>query len=576
MKCEACSHANVDGARFCANCGALMPVEAKDGDPMIGQLVGGRFRITGVLGEGGMGVVYVGEQSLGSTLRKVAVKTLHPHLSKDDSVRKRFDRECGIVAQLEHPNTIKVYDFGSTQDGTLYIAMEFVSGRALADVIRSEGSLAADRVVRIMRQVCGALDEAHAQGIVHRDLKPENVILTNRAGDTDFVKVLDFGIAARRESADAQKEQKLTQQGMVLGTPPYMSPEQFTGKDLDARSDVYSLGVMVFEMLTGRLPFEADTPWQWATQHMTAVPLALEVAAPSKHFEPAIRHTIAKALAKDREQRQASSREFFSELSEGGRVTVEAAPPAAATAVASGTAAMDVVPDFGGPRATVASSPQMGTPAGIVTPVRAPGAPPARPAKGGGKGLVIGLGAVGSILLVAIGVIALRNPKEPDDQPPPSAAATNEGTPPSAFGNNSVTNIAPVDTPPAATTAAPVPGTAGAAGAAANVTPTSPKTSTATATSTTPKPPAGGACDACAGMAASGNIQGAAAALQSCTDDAKKKACSSAIRRQAPQAAQAAAMNGKCPQALLIIAAAEKAGVPSGPLRASIRNTSCK
>src|SRR6185369_10381989 len=125
-------------------------------------------------------------------------------------------------------------------------------------------------------QVCGALDEAHMQGIIHRDLKPENIILTDRAGETDFVKVLDFGIAARTESADAQKEQKLTQQGMVLGTPPYMSPEQFTGKALDSRSDIYSLGVMAYEMLTGKLPFEADTPWQWATQHMTAAPKPLE------------------------------------------------------------------------------------------------------------------------------------------------------------------------------------------------------------------------------------------------------------------------------------------------------------
>src|SRR5215468_3143190 len=157
MKCEACGHENVDGARFCAKCGAILATPAEGPDPLIGQLIGGRYRVTGVLGEGGMGVVYVGEQQMGSTVRKVAIKTLHSHLSKDPSVLQRFHRECGTVAQLEHPNTIKFFDFGATQDGTLYIAMEFVAGKPLSDIIL-KGALAPDRVVKIMRQVCGALD----------------------------------------------------------------------------------------------------------------------------------------------------------------------------------------------------------------------------------------------------------------------------------------------------------------------------------------------------------------------------------------------------------------------------------
>src|SRR6187401_2242461 len=184
MKCEACDHENMDGARFCAGCGALLPTDHKGEDPMVGQLVGGRYRVTGVLGEGGMGIVYIGEQQMGSTVRKVAIKTLHQHLSKDTSVLARFHRECGTVAQLEHPNTIKFFDFGSTQDGTLYIAMEFVAGKPLADVL-THGPLSVERTIKIMRQVCGALDEAHLQGIIHRDLKPDNVILTDRAGETD-------------------------------------------------------------------------------------------------------------------------------------------------------------------------------------------------------------------------------------------------------------------------------------------------------------------------------------------------------------------------------------------------------
>src|SRR5687768_16455282 len=315
MKCDACGHTNIDGARFCANCGGLMPVTPEKGqDAMIGQLVGGRYRVTGVLGEGGMGIVYQGEQQMGSTVRKVAIKTLHSHLSKDPSVLARFHRECGTVAQLEHPNTIKFYDFGATTDGTLYIAMEFVDGKPLSDVIGREGALAPDRVVKILRQASGALDEAHGQGIIHRDLKPDNIVLTDRAGEKDFVKVLDFGIAARSESADAQKEQKLTQQGTVLGTPPYMSPEQFTGKELDARSDIYSLGVVVYEMLTGRLPYEADTPWQWMTQHMSAQPFPFEASAMGANVPPKMKQAVMRALSKEPAQRPSSARDFFEDL----------------------------------------------------------------------------------------------------------------------------------------------------------------------------------------------------------------------------------------------------------------------
>src|SRR5688572_18501545 len=395
MQCESCGHENLDNARFCAGCG--VPLAHETEGQWIGRLVGGGFRVTRVLGEGGMGVVYAAEQQMGSTVRKAAIKTLHPHLSKDPSVLTRFHRECGTVAQLEHPNTIKFYDFGATADGTLYIAMEFVAGRSLGEVIQ-DGPVSADRVIKIMRQVCGALDEAHMQGIIHRDLKPENVVLTNRAGETDFVKVLDFGIAARTESADAQKEAKLTQQGMVLGTPPYMSPEQFTGKALDARSDIYSLAVMSYELLTGKLPFEADTPWQWATQHMTAQPIPFEVSAPAKNIPEGMRHAILKGLSKDRDERPTTAREFFTELSDGGRMTVEANPAETAAAARTGTAAMEAVPAFmSGP---AHAAPMGHQPHPAPTPVAMAAAPPPPPrtqpgAGGSGKGLIFALVGIG-------------------------------------------------------------------------------------------------------------------------------------------------------------------------------------
>jgi serine/threonine-protein kinase len=578
MKCEACQHQNIDGARFCANCGALMPTLAEAGaDPLIGQLIGGRYRVTGVLGEGGMGIVYVGEQQMGSTVRKVAIKTLHAHLSKDPSVIARFHRECGTVAQLEHPNTIKFYDFGSTADGTLYIAMEFVAGKPLADVL-THGPLSVDRTVKIMRQVCGALDEAHLQRIIHRDLKPENVILTDRAGETDFVKLLDFGIAARTESADAQKEQKLTQQGMVLGTPPYMSPEQFTGKALDARSDIYSLGVMTYEMLAGRLPFDADTPWQWATQHMSVQPIPFEVSAPSKNIPDGMRKAILKALSKNRDDRQPSAREYFTELSDGGRVTVESHPDVGG---ATGTAAMAQVPDFSPLAAPPRMNPQLlggGPPVVGVPP--SPMTTGRGNKSGGGKGLVIGLAAVGAILLVSIAVLAARSlggKKDGDaDIIPLGTGSAGSGV---TGGTATVATLEPLASAaptPSATADTPTPN--------ATVPPVEPVKTTATnpggskpATPATPAPASGAkACDACIAAANAGNASAAAANFSRCDDPNKKTTCSQVVRNKAPADARAAALNGNCAAAKAIIAAAQGLGASSPKLGSALAGSSCK
>lgn len=317
MECPACHHPNVDGARFCAKCGAPLPTPTSEEDPLLGSIVGGRYRIVSILGEGGMGRVYTAEQQMGTTVRKAAVKTLLAQYAKDPQVLARFNRECGTVAELEHPNTIKVYDFGQTNTGELYIAMELLVGTSLEEALERGGAMAPERVERIIGQASGSLQEAHDKGIVHRDLKPANIFLTKRAGEDDYVKVLDFGIAKRAERPDS-KEQKLTQQGTVLGTPPYMSPEQFRGQELDHRSDIYSLAVVTYEMLTGRLPFEADTPWAWATQHLTAQPFPFEVTAVGANVPPKMRTAILRGLEKDRNKRQASVKQFFEELGIGG------------------------------------------------------------------------------------------------------------------------------------------------------------------------------------------------------------------------------------------------------------------
>jgi eukaryotic-like serine/threonine-protein kinase len=581
MKCEACGHENVEGARFCAKCGALQPVHEPGADPMIGQLIGGRYRISAVLGEGGMGMVYVGEQQMGSTVRKVAVKTLHQHLSKDPSVLARFHRECGTVAQLEHPNTIKFYDFGATQDGTLYIAMEFVKGEPLSKVIETKGAMSWERTLKILRQICGALEEAHEQGVIHRDLKPDNIILTERAGESDFVKVLDFGIAARTESADAAREQKLTQQGMVLGTPPYMSPEQFTGKALDARSDIYSLGVMAYEMLTGKLPFEADTPWQWATQHMTVEPASFEKTAPTQAVPEGMRRAIMKALAKARDDRQATVREFFTELSDGGRMTIDAPALSLNKGVGgggTGTAEMAIAPNFGDvsspvppppaapavqhapPPAPTAGMGPIGTAPAVAAPLPMP---PARAAAGGGKGMIVALLGVGGVLLIAIAVVVVRSMKPPSEE----TTLTNPFT-----SSSGVATIAPqVDTGALPTTPSAPPPSSVATADTPPVKPTTNPTPNTKPTSTAPDP---GACDACIAAANGGNIQGAAAKYRQCNDPGKKARCSAAVRGKAPQAAQAAAYNGQCGKAKAIAAAASAMGAGSGPLQAAVN--SCK
>jgi serine/threonine-protein kinase len=610
MKCESCDHENVEGARFCAKCGAAIPVHViGQTDPLIGQVIGGRFHITGVLGEGGMGIVYSGEQQLGTTVRKVAVKTLHAHLSKDTSIMTRFHREVGTVAQLEHPNTIKVYDFGSTADGTLYIAMEFVSGQSLADVILKEGAMPPERVTHIMRQICGALDEAHIKGIIHRDLKPENIVLTNRAGETDFVKVLDFGIAARTESADAQKEQKLTQQGMVLGTPPYMSPEQFTGKQLDARSDVYSLGVMAYEMATGHLPFDAETPWEWATQHMTANPKPFEVTASGHAIPDVLKKAILRSLSKDRTQRQDSARQFFDELSGGARMTVEAgvlSNPGTAALGYQPTAAMPQVPASGanvGYGATALQpqmvAPMMGAPVAAATaPVMGaavPAPPPTTSGKKAGgpsKGLIFGLGGLGAALVVAI-IVAIISSNKSDESvtalAAPSAtvaafgAAVVTGETPTV---NAPTTVAAADpgqpsvtnpgnksgggsVKPASTSTGTKPGTSTGTGGAPAAHTTAPSTTTGTGTT------ANAACSQCATAAKNGNISSAAAAYQNCNDATAKSQCAALVRGAAPNIIKTAAFNGQCAEAKALIAAAQAMGANSPALTRDYRKSAC-
>jgi len=270
-------------------------------DANLGRRLVDQYVLVDKIGEGGMGAVYLADQpTMG---RRAVVKLLHPALSRDAQVAARFNLEARAAAALNHPHIVTVYNYGALDDGVLYLAMEHLDGRDLERAIEESGRLSPARAVHIARQICEALGEAHARGVVHRDLKPSNVMLVTRGRDDEFVKVLDFGIAKVRGVA-------LTHSGMVFGTPEYMSPEQLRGRELDGRADLYALGVVLFEMLTGRLPFDGETPEQIMTAQLEKLPPSLSEAAPDAEVPRELEALVARLLAKDAAARPATAEEL--------------------------------------------------------------------------------------------------------------------------------------------------------------------------------------------------------------------------------------------------------------------------
>ena len=312
--CPSCGARSDDAARFCLECGyAYEASSAEVVDPWQGRMVAHRFRIVRKLGDGGMGEVFCAEQvPMG---RQVAVKVLRQSLSDDPEQVARFKREAQAASQLRHPNTIIVHDFGQDEDGTLFLAMELLEGEPLADVLEREGTLDPERAARIMAQVCASLQEAHQRGMVHRDLKPENIFLTDR-GSPDFVKVLDFGIAKVTQGSKGEKLESITRAGAVFGTPHYMSPEQIKGEELDARADVYALGVILYRMIAGHLPFNASTVMEMLTKHLTAEPAPIErsVGKGDQAARARLEAVALRALSKLPDQRQSSAVAFVEDL----------------------------------------------------------------------------------------------------------------------------------------------------------------------------------------------------------------------------------------------------------------------
>lgn len=271
-----------------------------------GTVVGGRFVVKRFIAQGGMGRVYVAEQQpMG---RKVALKVMHKSLSEDDRAVKRFFREALVISKLRHPNTITLFDYGESEEGALFIAMEFLDGMSLKEVIAQEHPLPLQRVARIVAQSALSLAEAHRKGVIHRDLKPDNVFLLDVEGQPDFVKVIDFGIAQLRSH---DRESRITQAGFVCGTPEYMAPEQARGEELDGRCDLYSLGILMYEMLEGSPPYAGDTPLAIVLKHQSGpVPLISE-----RYPEP-LRQFVRGLMATDPGDRPASAEEMLQSLRE--------------------------------------------------------------------------------------------------------------------------------------------------------------------------------------------------------------------------------------------------------------------
>ncbi|MEO1232300.1 MAG: protein kinase [Myxococcota bacterium] len=345
---------------------------SKRRDRLIGTSLDGKYKIIKKIGEGGMGSVYIANQE--SIDRKVAVKVLLSKLAEDEIAVKRFQQEARAISKMSHPNTVTIYDFGQVEETEdegqkLYIVMEYLKGATLTQVLRKEGALTGPRASRIMRQICASLSDAHGAGIIHRDLKPDNIFLSELGVEKDFVKVLDFGVA---KLADSEHSGTLTQTGMIFGTPKYMSPEQAEGKPIDYRADIYALGVVLYELLSGKPPFVADTPVGLLLKHISEPPRPFAEVAAERNVDPRLERIVMRALEKHPDRRQQQVTELAGELEDYERAAT--GPQRIPTDIGSLSGSPAHTASTGLPTEMVPGtmSGQPVTPAGLVPPDQVP------------------------------------------------------------------------------------------------------------------------------------------------------------------------------------------------------------
>src|SRR5215207_7635200 len=336
--CPTCGRQYADTTTLCPADGGVLKRAGND-DRLVGQVLAGKYRIDDKIDEGGMGCVYRATHVLMEKV--VAVKVLHPALAADDKIVARFTREAKAASRISHPHAINVTDFGESEQGTVYLVMEYLRGRTLKDIIRSGGPMTLERTVEIVRQVSGALDAAHTEGVVHRDLKSDNIMLDEGTGG-DWAKVLDFGIAKiqQTERSVHETDPGLTAPNLIIGTPQYMSPEQCSqASDIDARSDIYSFGVIIYEMLAGHVPFAGDSPTAIMMKHIQEPPPS--ILEERQDLPAEVGRVLARALAKRPEDRFQSAGELSAALASAAEEAPLAEVAAAAAALAQRARAHD-------------------------------------------------------------------------------------------------------------------------------------------------------------------------------------------------------------------------------------------
>jgi eukaryotic-like serine/threonine-protein kinase len=319
-KCPRCGKEYENANTLCPSDGTVLE---KVEDPLVGQTLADKYRIEELINEGGMGAVYRGTHILMD--KTVAVKVLHPALAADDKIVARFSREARAASRISHPHALNVTDFGESGNGIVFLVMEYLKGETLKEVIHGQGQMPLARVIEIIRQICGALEAAHAEGVVHRDLKSDNIMLLDVGGD--WAKVLDFGIAKITEKVG--QDPALTAPNLIIGTPQYMSPEQCSqAAEIDSRSDIYSLGVILYEMLVGHVPFTGESPTAIMMKHLQDPPPS--VLEERQDLPAAVARVVTRALAKRPEDRYQTVSELSDELNAAAGLK-DSAPAAAST-----------------------------------------------------------------------------------------------------------------------------------------------------------------------------------------------------------------------------------------------------